>query len=144
MGHSYALSALYKKRARMAGEIEATERILVKKREALATLDTVIRMFEPECHPDMIPSVRPYLRGLFFGYRELTRLAIDALREVGKPVSLATVTDRIITAKGLDPDYRLRRHISDTARASLIRMERAGKVRRILDGADSWWELVQE
>jgi hypothetical protein len=47
----------------MAGEIEATERSPAKKREAVATLDSVIAMFEPDCRPDMIPSVRPYLLG---------------------------------------------------------------------------------
>ncbi len=61
---AHVLSALRKKRARMAGEIEADERAIAKRREALATMDVVIRMFSPECHPDMIPSVRPYLRGL--------------------------------------------------------------------------------
>ena len=36
--------------------------------------------------PDVIPTIRPYIRGLFFGYRELSRLVIDALRETRKPV----------------------------------------------------------
>jgi hypothetical protein len=142
MGYSYALHALHDKRARIAGEIEAAERTLAKKREALATLDAVIRMFEPECRPDMIPSIRPYLRGTFFGYRELTRLVIDVLREAGKPVSLAYVVDRVVAVKGFEADARLRRHIGDTARASLIRMERAGKARRVLEEPETWWELV--
>ena len=59
----------------------------------------------------MIPSIRPLLRGLFFGYRELSRLTLDALREAGKPVALAGVVEYVVLTKGLDVDGRLRRHI---------------------------------
>ena len=141
-GHTYAMYALRGKRARLAGEIETAERATAAKREALATLDAVILMFEPECRPDMIPSIRSYLRGLFFGYRELSRLTLDARREAGKPVALAWIVEWIITAKGLDVDARLRRHIGDCARASLLRMERRGAARRVLDEPETWWELT--
>ena len=142
MATSHVLSALYKKRARMAGQIEAAEGVVAKQREELATLDAVIRMFEPECRPDMIPSVRPYLRGLFFGYSELSRLTWDALREAGGPVGLAQIAEWITEAKGLPMDARLRRHIRDAARANLFRMERRGVVRRVLDEPETWWEVV--
>jgi hypothetical protein len=142
MAISHVLSGLHKKRARMAGEIEAAEQATASKRETLATLDAVIRVFSPECRPDMIPSVRPYLRGLFFGYRELSRLTLDALREAGGPVRLAQIAEWIATYKGLPIDARLRRSIRDAARGNLFRMERRGTVRRILDEPDTWWELT--
>lgn len=142
MARSHVLSGLYKKRARRAGQIKVADDAVAKQREELATLDAVIRMFEPECHPDMIPSVRPYLRGLFFGYREVSRLTLDALREAGGPVRLDQIAAWITAAKGLPVDARLRRHIRDTARANLFRMERRGVVRRVLDEPETWWELV--
>jgi len=80
------LSAVHKKRARMAREIEAAERAIAKRREELETLGSVTLMFSSDCHPDMIPSVRPYLRGLYFGYREPSRGGLDAMRQAGGPV----------------------------------------------------------
>ena len=57
-------------------------------------------------------------------------------------MTLDRIVDRAITAKGLEVDARLRKHITDTARASLLRMERKGALRRILDAPDTWWDLV--
>jgi hypothetical protein len=85
--------ALRRKRARLAGEIGQAERALATQREKLATLDSVIRMFEPECRPDMIPSIRPYHRWLFFGYRELPRLTLDALRGARCPVAVGWIVE---------------------------------------------------
>jgi len=136
------MHALRRKRARLAGEIEKAERAIDPLREKLATIDAAIRIFEPDCNPEMIPSVRPLPRGLFFGYRELSRLTLDALREAGKPIALAGIVEWVIATKGLDEDARLRRHIGDCARANLLRMERRGVVRRILDEPEAWWELT--
>ncbi len=139
------MHALRRKRARLAGEIEKAERAIEPLRERLATIDAAIRIFEPDCNPEMIPSVRPLLRGLFFGYRELSRLTLDALREAGKPIALAGIVEWVIATKGLDAvDARLRRHIGDCARANLLRMERRSIVRRILDEPETWWELTGE
>jgi len=108
-GHTYATYALRRKRA------------------ALATLDSVINMFEPECHPDMIPAIRPYLRDLFSGYQELSRLTLSALRAAGKPATPRWITEWIIAEKGLDDvDARLRRHFEQCARAT-ARLSGAGR-----------------
>ena len=142
MATSHVLSGLRKKRARMAGEIETAERAITKRREELATLDSVIRMFSPECRPDMIPSVRPYLRGRYFGYRELAQLGLDAMREAGKPVMLSRIVEHVIAVKGLPVDARLRRHISDTTRAMLLRLAAKGLVHKIVEAPETWWELT--
>ncbi len=143
MATSHVLSALHKKRARMAGEIEAAERAIAKRHEGLATLDAVIAMFSPECRPDMIPSVRPYLRGLYFGYRELARLGLDAMREARGPITLARIVVYVIVAKGLPDDTGLRRHISDTTRAMLLRLAARGLVRKVVAAPETWWELTE-
>ncbi len=88
MPDTFAVSALTRKRARIAGDIEQAEAALAAKRETLANLDAVIRLFPPGANPELIPSVRaPTRRGLFFKYGEQTRLCFDALREAGKPAS---------------------------------------------------------
>jgi hypothetical protein len=67
MEDSYAIYALRRKRARMAGEIEKAQRAINKQRDELATLDAVILMFEPNGNPNLIPAIRPHsLRNLYF------------------------------------------------------------------------------
>jgi hypothetical protein len=142
MGNTFVLSGLRNKRARIAGMILADERAIAQRQEQLAVLDAVILMFSPDCHPDMIPPIRPGSHGLFFGYRELSRICVDCLREANGPVLLDQIVNRAIEAKGFTDDRRLRKHISDTARAMLLRMMRKGLVRKIIAEPDTWWELV--
>ena len=143
MGNSFVISGLRAKRARLAGEIIQAQEIVASRTKELLAIDAVIRLFTPDTDPDMIAPIRPSTRGLFFQYKELGRLCLDALRAAGKPVRLDQIAAHIILAKGLPEDDRhVRRHVTDTARASLLRQVRKGRVRRILDEPDQWWELV--
>ena len=142
MGDTFAISALRRKRARIAGEIIAAERAIAQRREELMMIDAVLLMFSPDCHPDMIPPIRPGSHGLFFKYRELPRLCLDILREARVPVRFDHLVARVIAARGIEPDGHLRRHIADTTRAALLRMTRRGIVRRLVNEPDTWWELA--
>ena len=142
MGEPHVLTALKNKRARIAGEIAANQRAVAQRQEQLAILDAVILMFAPDCNPEMIPSIRPGSHGLFFSYRELPRLCMDYLRRAKGPVNLDQIVDHAIAVKGFVPDRRLRRHIGDTTRATLLRMARRGLVRKIVEAPETWWELA--
>src|SRR5258707_15401209 len=104
-------------------------------------IDAVLRLFTPDTDPDMIAPIRPSTRGLFFQYRELGRLCLDALRLAGKPVTLDQIASHVMLAKGLPDDKHLRKHVTDSARQSLMRQAQKGRVRRILDEPDVWWGL---
>lgn len=143
MGNTFVISGLRNKRARIAGQIAVDQQAIAKRQEQIAMLDAVILMFSPDCNPDMIPPIRPGSHGLFFGYRELSRFCMDCLRQANGPISLDQIVDRAIEAKGFTADRRLRRHVGDTARASLLRMVRRGLVRKIVDEPDVWWELAR-
>ena len=73
MGSTFVISGLRNKRARVAGEIAHAREVIAKRTEELAAIDTVLRLFAPDCHPDMIPPIKPASHGLFFRYRELGR-----------------------------------------------------------------------
>ena len=61
MRATFALSALRRKRAYLAGEIEAVERQIAAKRGALAQLDATILLIQSEPPiPDLIGSFRPH------------------------------------------------------------------------------------
>jgi hypothetical protein len=143
MGSSFVISGLKQKRARVAGEIAAAQRAIDQRREDLAQLDAVIRMFTPDCDPDMIPPIPPGSHGLFFRYRELSRLIYDMLKEAKGPQPFERIVDQIVAVKGFPMDDRhVRKHVRDTVRANLLRLGRAGKLRRVIREPDTWWELV--
>ena len=143
MGNTFVISGLRDKRARIAGEIIQAQEVVARRTKELLAIDAVIRLFSPDCDPDMIAPIRPSSHGLFFQYKELGRMCLDALRIAGKPVTLDWIAAHVILAKGLPEDDRhVRRHVTDSARASLLRQVQKGRVRRILDEPDQWWELV--
>jgi len=144
MGNTYVISGLRDKRARLAGEIAAAEVKLAAKRETLANLDAVIRLFSPQTDPELIAAVRPCSKhGLFFRRGEATRLCFNAMREAGKPVPTRQVTDQALAAKGFyDAEGKVKAAIVVQIRQALVRMERRGQVRKVLVGPECWWELV--
>ena len=142
MAEPHVISALKAKRARMAGEIIQAQEIVARRTKELLAIDAVLLLFSPDCDPDMIPPIRPATRGLFFQYRELGRLCLAALRKAGKPVTVEWIADMIMVAKGLPDDKRVRKHVMDAARQSLMRQAQKGRVRRILEEPDTWWDLI--
>ena len=141
--NTYVISGLLDKRAHVAGEILHAEGALKQRREQLIALDVVIRMFVPDCDPEAIPPVRPVSPNLFFKYAELPRLIINILRKAKGPLLLDQVVNAVIDAKGLTVDRKVRRHIRDTVRVALGRLEhRRQSVRRVIQASDTWWELA--
>ena len=143
MAEPHVISGLKAKRARIAGEIIQAQEIVARRTAELLALDAVIRMFSPDCDPDMIAPIRPTSHGLFFQYKELGRLCLDALRVARQPVMLDRIVSHVMAVKGLPDDRHLRKHITDSAHQSLLRQAQKGRVRRILDEPDQWWELAR-
>jgi hypothetical protein len=105
MPDTLAILALRRKRAHLAGEIEAAERRIAPLRATLAQLDAVIRLFDATGNPELIPAIRPVRRGLFFRHGEQMRLCLEALREAGEPLRGAqSVAEYAMLAKGLPVD----------------------------------------
>jgi hypothetical protein len=143
MPDTFAILALRRKRAHLAGEIEAAERRIVPLRATLAQLDAVIRLFEPNGNPELIPSIRPSQRNLFFRHGEQMRLCLDALRDKGGPMQARSVAEYAMLMKGLPVDDKeVRTTITEQVRWGLSRLERRGLVRRVIVAPDVWWELV--
>ena len=139
---TFLIMGLRRKRARLAGEIEAGERRLAPIRETLAQVDALIRLFDGS-NPELIPSIRPAVRGLFFRHGEQTRLILDALREAKGPIRTRPITEYIMLAKGLPvDDWRVREAIANQVRIALGRLEKRGMVRRVMREPEVWWELV--
>jgi hypothetical protein len=140
MGTAILLFGLKNKRARMAGEIEAEERRQAKRREALETLDAVIRMFEPQSNPELIAPIRPYsVSNLYFKRGEQMRLCIAAMREANNPISCRQIVDFCLAAKALSGiDSKVRAQITEHVRAALVRLAERGLVRKIVERPETW------
>jgi len=142
MGDTFAIHALHRKRAHLAGEIDAAQRALMRQRDTLATLDAVIRLFEPTSNPELIASIRPVSRrSLYFRHGEQPRLCVSALREAGKPVTTRHVAEYVMEAKGLDPEPLVRTAFTEHVRSCLARLAGKGVVRKIVEWPEVWWEL---
>jgi len=130
MRDTYAILALRRKRAYLAGEIAKTERLLADQRKVLATLDATIQLFEPTANPELMPAIRPHRRGLFFRHGEQMRLCVAALQEAGGPVSARQVATQVVVAKGLPTDNApILASITVQVRVALGRLEAKG----------GWW-----
>jgi hypothetical protein len=143
MRYTYAISALKRKRAHLAGEIEAAEKAIAKQREQLAALDNTLRLFHPDADPSHITSIRPTWRGVWFRHGERHRLCLEALRDAGKPLTTMEVAAYLMKAKHLDAeDGKLRTTMWEGAWLTLTRLVAKGIARRIVVKPDSWWELA--
>jgi hypothetical protein len=56
---TFAILALRRKCAHLAGLIAAAQKVLSRQRQTLATLDAVIRLFESASNPELIAPIRP-------------------------------------------------------------------------------------
>lgn len=138
---TYAIMALRRKRAYLAGEIAQAERHLADKYPALKTLDATIQLFAPATNPELVPAIRPHRRGLFFRKGEQMRLCLSALRETGQPMSARQVAEHATQAKGLPTDNE---PIVGSVPVALGRLEDRGLVVRIISAPDAWWTLAGE
>jgi hypothetical protein len=138
---TFLIIGLHRKRARIAGEIEALEQRAVPLREALAQVDAVIRLFQPQSNPELIPAIRPAPRGLFFRHGEQVRLCLAALREARGPKKTRWVAEYVMAAKGL-PTGEVGSVVTHQVRNTLGRLASRGVVRRVVTVPETWWELV--
>lgn len=101
LGNKYALAAMKRRRAELAGEIKALENQAAWKRSQLEHLDASLALFG-EADPARIPAVKPYKRVALFKQGELSQTVRDALRRGGKPMRLSEVVAGVVESLGCE------------------------------------------
>ncbi len=136
-GSRYALSALKKKRAALAGEIAQLERQVRARKESLGHVDACLRLLDPSCAVEDIPNARVVKHVNLFRQGELGRLILDALRKAGKPMSTAEIVTAVMAAGGHGEDARpaLRARV----RGNLAYLERRKKVQKVGERNTARW-----
>ena len=143
MRDTFVISGLRRKRARIAGEIEAAERRIEPLREALASVDATLALMHPGADPALIQSIRPRLVCQNFGHGERVRLVLSALREAKGPMACPAIAATVMRAKRMEmEDAKFRRAITEQIRFALRHLARRGIVRKVVKEPDVWWELV--
>lgn len=101
--NEFVLPGLVKRRAMLAGQLEAAQSEARRLHADIAAVDAVIRRLDPAYPVDAIATKRP--RGpASEGLADLGRTVLDVLRRVGGgPITLPQVAERIVALRGLDP-----------------------------------------
>ena len=120
-----ATSALIRKRAELAGEVEALDARLAQLRADLVHLDAAIRIMCPDAEPELIRPRKPSRKGCdWFGRQELPRLVLESLRDAEQPLSCLQLARAVMARKGMDAgDGTALRRIAGMVKGVLHRQE---------------------
>ena len=136
MENNHVISALRRKRAELAGLIPDVERRLASLREAVASIDVTLRLFDPDGNPENIKPKRTYKRRTGFARRELPRLVADEIRKASAPLSAHAIAALVAAGKGTEGDEAIAKQVS----ATLNWMLRRGAVARIGENGAALWQ----
>ena len=141
MSESHVVSGLAAKRSELAGLIDHHQKEIDRLVGDLVHLDAAIKLFSPEFNLGTIKRKQYRRYSRLFKQGECYRLAIDALRSAGGPVSTAAITEKIMVRKGLQEEQR--KTVSDSVNNSLRYAERNNVVMRDgVDGPSLVWKLA--
>jgi hypothetical protein len=139
------VSALTKKRAELAGQLERQQADMAKTIADLGTVDSALFMFAPEIKvekiaPKQLPPMHPAGRG------EMTHLALSILREAQEPISTQDLNRMVMEARNLNTNDKKLTNVMRERLHSILRNHRAHKRVRSIKSADSkysLWEIVK-
>jgi len=138
--HATVLHGLVRKRAELAGELEKQQAQVRHLQSAVAHIDAVLMLFNPDVRIDQIRPKRTVPRHAA-AYGEITSVVIDCLREADMPLSSRALAQSVIDARGLDySDAALEVLMARRVRACLRVHRVVGRVRAIpmLDAPQGW------
>ncbi len=135
------LSGLVKRRASLAGELEAARSKVRQLHADIAALDAVIRQYDPAYPVDAIATKRP--RADAGTTADMGRTVLDVLRGAGGPLTLAQVAERIVALRGLDAaSGAVRAAVEGSAGRALRHQREKGAVRNpAKQGRSVLWKL---
>jgi hypothetical protein len=138
-GNRYALAALKKQRALLAGEIHAAKQSLKWKQSQLEHVDCTLRLLDPTLDPKGLPISKPRKRIKLFRQGELGRLIVDTLRRAGKPLGTHAIASALLEAGGYGEASR--HSLTPRVRGNLAYLEKTGKVVRQGKSSAALWAI---
>lgn len=143
-GYDLTVQGLIRKRADLAGQVEAMNAQLSAIMAQLHALDTAIRVFKPEIDLEDLPS--RIVPAPFSGFRgEIQRFLLDELRKANAPQTTFDLADKIMDRRGLDRSDKIATNlIRKRTGYALAKLRKAGKVtsERAHKSAPLDWRLL--
>lgn len=143
MENEHVLAGLIRKRAEIAGQIEATQLHLRQLVIDIDNVDATIRLFKPDIDLEEIrPKPLPPRHTAFKG--EVARIVLGALRGSSTPLTTKDITIRVMSERNLNlNDKKLVRIVSKRAGACLKHYRNKGMVRSERQGSQLRWEIAR-
>lgn len=144
MGYDLTVQGLIRKRAEMAGQVQAKQAELGALIAGLQHIDAAIRIFKPEIKLEDLPEkVAPSAFTAFRG--EFQRFLLDQLRRSNHPLSTFDLAERVMEQRGLDPKDKIALSlIRKRTGYALAKLRKQSKVtsRQTHRSAPLEWELA--
>lgn len=140
MENEHVLSGLIRKRAEIAGELEAAQTRVRQLILDIENVDATIRLFAPDIDLEEIrPKPLPPRHMAFKG--EISRMLMSILRDTGEALTVKDLTMRMMAERELNlADQRLVRAMQKRVGASLRNLRSRGVVvSRPERGNVRWW-----
>ena len=141
--NEFVLPGLVKRRAEMAGELEKAQARVQQLYADLASMDAVIRQFDP-AYPVEAIQARQRRDATGDEFAALGRTALGMLRKANGPLGTIEMAERMMVERGVDTGDRAARTDMITRVARSLRHRRkAGVVRTVRwVGKSVLWELT--
>ena len=142
MENEHVLSGLIRKRAEIAGQLEAAQMQVRQLIIDVDNVDATIRLFAPDIDLEEIrPKPVPPRHTAFHG--EVSRLVLEVLRDTAGPLTTKDLTRRVMEARSLNlADPRLVVTVGKRVGASLRNLRARGMVRSdAKQGGVTIWRL---
>ncbi|NOG73036.1 hypothetical protein [Roseicella sp. DB1501] len=137
------MPALVKRRAELMAELEKAQGHVQQLHADLASLDAVIRQFDPD-YP--VGNIRPRYRRAASAaeFGSMSRTVLDILRRDGGALSTRDIADQIIAERALNAgDKGLRSNMVKRVNMALRYQRTNGMVREVaMAGAEAAWEIA--
>ena len=141
MAEPHVVTALIRKRAEIAGQIEHTQTLLRQLVIDLDNLDATLRLFKPDIDLEEIrPKPLPPRHHAFKG--EVSRIVLSALRQSDRPLTTHDLAQHVMAGRGLNAaDKRLVRLVGKRVGACLRHHRNRGLVqsKRGQETHLVWW-----
>jgi hypothetical protein len=125
MPETHVVHALKEKRARLAGELDKAQWVVIRLRSDLAAVDSCLKMFKPGCDPSAIkPKVTLGKNPAGVPKGAGGRLALDVLRETGEAFDCQELARRVLVRLGKEPTPASLRMLGVTIHSTFSRTKK--------------------
>lgn len=142
----YVVSGLVKRRAELAGKIEAMHEELRKMLADLETLDHALSIFDPSIPAETIKPKAFRPPSDWSNYGQMTRVVLNILRSSSEPLTTRDVALQMLVERALNKDDKRLLNLMTKRVAVALRRQRDVEVVRSVQGPGMWlmWEIVRD